>query len=193
MISQLKLPRQINNLESSAEACDVLPDIVVDGWAVNAALSVSDGCLHSSDAVQSVVDSLGLSGEDCIIERALLSMQLVASCRAMLANAGDVDDLPVKPWPLAAIIDSRSNIDSTTWVVPAPDLNAAFRSLEVIDPTLCVIAEATMLGGMTLEEIAIAVDHSCLYVGIQWDYARRLILEALEDVMEPSSLGESKA
>ena len=193
MISQLKMPLQINNVDCPFESNEVLPEILADEWTVNAALAVSDGCLYSSQAVQSVVSSLGLNGEDCIIERALLSMQLVVSCRAMLTNAGDVDDTSVQPWRLAAIMDNTSGIDSTTWVVPAVELSAAFRSLEVIDPTLCIIAEAAMLGGMTLEEIAIAVDQSCALVGTQWDRARRLILASLEQVMEPTNSSDFQA
>ncbi|MDG2054479.1 MAG: hypothetical protein P8J86_07215 [Phycisphaerales bacterium] len=193
MISPLQVPQCINNIASMSDPCDVIPDLIIDEWLISAALAVSPGCLHSSQAVGNIVSSLGLIGEGVIIERALLSMQLVASCREMLANAANVEESGIYAWQMVSIDCFQSNNEATRMVIQADALHRAFRSLEVLDPTVCLIAEAAMLGGMTIEEIAIAIDKSCYFVDIQLNYARRLIIDSVKEfVNDPNSLEESR-
>lgn len=193
MISPLQVPQYINSITSVTDPCDVIPDLIVDEWLVSAALAVSPGCLHSSRAIGTIVSSLGLTGEGVIIERALLSMQLVASCRAILANAANVEETGIHAWKIASVDYFDSNDEVAKIVIQTDVLHCAFRSLEVLDPTVCLIAEAAMLGGMTIEEIAIAIDKSCHFVDIQLNYARRLIVESVKEfINDPNSLEESR-
>ncbi len=185
MISQLQVPLHMDT-DFTDDICNVVPDLVIDEWIVSAALAVSDGCLHAGEAVQSVISLLGLNGNEFIIERALLSMQLVASCRAMLDNAADPEQNSIETWPLVSICYAQSPSDDEAMTVPSLSLHRAFRSLEIIDPVVCLIAEAAMLGGMAIEEIAIAVDRSCCFVDIQLQYARRLLVESLDNRVEES-------